>query len=60
MGRHKLKSVSRYVSKNGCEWNSNPCPHQPESYSGIEVAAILKRRTALTTQPLQLCVDSGM
>jgi len=22
--RHKLKSVSGYVSKNGCEWDSNP------------------------------------
>jgi len=44
--RHKLKSASRYVSKNGCEWDSNPYPHQPETYSVIEVAAILKRRTA--------------
>jgi len=40
--------------------NGNPCPHQPETYSDIEVAAILKRRTALTTQPSQLYVDSGM
>jgi len=31
--RHKLKSSSGYVSKNGCEWDSNPCPHQPEIYS---------------------------
>jgi len=30
MGRHKLKSALEYVSKNGCEWDSNPCPHQPE------------------------------
>jgi len=22
-----------YVSKNGLEWDSNPCPHQPETYS---------------------------
>jgi len=36
-----------------------PMPAPPETYSGIEVAAILKRRTALITQPLQLCVDSG-
>jgi len=28
-------------------WDSNPCPHQPVTYTGIEVAAILKRRTAL-------------
>jgi len=46
------------MAANGID--SNPCPHQPETYSGMEVAAILKRRTALTTQPLQLCVDSGM
>jgi len=26
--RHKLKSASGYVSKNGCEWDLNPCPHQ--------------------------------
>jgi len=50
MRHHKLKSASGYVCKNGCEWDSNPCPHQPETYSGIEVAAILKRRTALTTR----------
>jgi len=25
---------SRSVSKNGCEWVSNPCPHQPETYTG--------------------------
>jgi len=37
MGRHKLKSASEYVSKKGC-------PHLPKTYSGIEVAAILKRR----------------
>jgi len=51
--RHKLKSASGYVSKNGCEWDShsNPCPHQTETYSGIEVAAILKRRTAATAMP---------
>jgi len=24
-----------YSSKNGCEWISNPCPHQPEMYFGI-------------------------
>jgi len=48
LNRHyKLKSTSGYVRKNGCErLNSNPCPHQPETYSGIEIAAILKRRTA--------------
>jgi len=58
--RHKLKLASGYdVSKNGCEWNSNPCPHQPETYSGIEVAVIVKCRKALNTQPPQLCVDSG-
>jgi len=34
-------------------------PHQPETYSGIEVVAILKRRAALTSQTSQLCVDSG-
>jgi len=55
--RHKLKSASGYVSKNGCEWDSNP--YQPETYSGIEATAILKHRTALFTQPLQLGVDSG-
>jgi len=32
MGRHKLKSASGYVSKNGYEWDSNPCPHQPVTY----------------------------
>jgi len=41
-GSHKLKSASRYISKNGCEWDSNSCPHQPEINSGIEIAAILK------------------
>jgi len=45
LGRHKLKPALGYVSKNGCERDSNPCPHQPETYSGIKVAAILKRRT---------------
>jgi len=55
----KLKSASGYVSKIGCEWDSNPCLHQPETYSGVEVAAILKRRMDLNTQPLQLCVDSA-
>jgi len=34
--RHKLKSASG----NGCKWDSNPCLHQPETYSGIEVTAI--------------------
>jgi len=29
MRRHKLKSALGYVSKNGCKWGSNPCPHQP-------------------------------
>jgi len=28
---HTLKSASGYVSKNGCEWDSNSCPHQPET-----------------------------
>jgi len=37
-----------------------PMPHQTETYYGKEVATILKRRTALTTQPPQLCVDSGL
>jgi len=36
-------------AKNGCEWYSNPCPHQPQTYPGIEVAAILKRKTAVAT-----------
>jgi len=44
--RNKLKS-SRVMSANGCEWDSKPCPHQPETCSEIEVMAILKRRTAL-------------
>jgi len=25
------------VSKNGSDWDSNSCPHQPETYYGIEV-----------------------
>jgi len=58
--RHKLKSALRYVGKNGCKWDSNPCLHQPDTYSGIEVAAILKHKTALTTQALQLYADSSM
>jgi len=43
---HKLKSALGYVSKNDCEQDSNLCPHQPETYSAIEVKAILKRMTA--------------
>jgi len=35
------------------------CLNQPQGISGIEFAAILKRKTDLTTQPSQLCVDSG-
>jgi len=27
--RHKLKSILGYVSKNGYEWDSNPCRNQP-------------------------------
>jgi len=34
-GSHKLKSVSGYVSESGCEWDSNPCPHQPETYFDV-------------------------
>jgi len=48
--RHNLKPTLRYVSKNACEWNSNPCPHQPGTYRGIKVAAILERRKALEQQ----------
>jgi len=47
-GMHRIIS-SRYVSKNGCGWASNPRKHQSETYSGIEgleVAAIFKRKTA--------------
>jgi len=44
MKRHKLKSALGYVSKNGCELDSNSCPHHPETYSGIEVAAIYAGR----------------
>jgi len=33
--------------QNGCEWDSNPCPRQPETNSGIEVAAILQCKMAL-------------
>jgi len=45
--------------KNGCEWDSNSYPCQPETCRGIEVTVIFKRRTTLTAQPPQLCVDSG-
>jgi len=55
-----LISASGYISKNDCKWNSNPCLHQPETYSSNEVMAILKRRTTLTTRPSQLCVDSSI
>jgi len=44
-------------AKNGCK---NTCPHLPaETYSSIEIGAILERRKALITQPPQLCVDSS-
>jgi len=33
--------------------------HAHTNQTGIEVAAIFKRRTALTTQPSQLYVDSS-
>jgi len=29
---HKLRTASGYVSKNGCEWDSNTCPYQLETY----------------------------
>jgi len=38
---------------------TNLCLHQPETYSGIEVAVNLKRWTALTFSPSQFCVYSG-
>jgi len=34
-------------------------PEPTRDISGIEVTAILKRKTALTAQPSKLCVDSG-
>jgi len=40
---YKAFFSSGHVSKNSCKWNANPCLHQPEMYSGIEFAAILKR-----------------
>jgi len=51
----KWKSYHYVKEEDGRWYNSLKC-----KYFGIEeVAAILKRRTALTTQPSQLCVDSG-
>jgi len=32
MEHPKLKLASWYVQKNCCEWYSNPCPHQPQTY----------------------------
>jgi len=37
--RHELPPARR-ISKNGCEWDSNPWPHQLETCPGIKVAAI--------------------
>jgi len=42
---HELKSISSYVSKNGCEWDLNPCPHHefesmPAPWVRIPFAAI--------------------
>jgi len=53
--RHNLKSTLEYVSKNACEWNSNPCLYQPETYPGIKVAAILERRKVLDQSAVAAC-----
>jgi len=34
--RHKVFFSSGYISNNGCEWDSNPCPHHPDKYCGIK------------------------
>jgi len=39
---HKLLLDRGYIIKNGCEWDSNPCPHQRETCPEIDVATILK------------------
>jgi len=31
---HTLLSARDVSAKDGCEWDSNPCPHQPQTYSG--------------------------
>jgi len=36
-------------------WDSNLCPQQPETYSGIEVAAILKRKYFGPIHSSQFC-----
>jgi len=36
-----------YASRNGSDWDSNSCLHQPEACPGIEVAAILELSAVL-------------
>ena len=33
--------------KNDYGWNLNPCPQQPDTYIGFEVAAVLQRKTGI-------------
>ena len=33
------------VRKSDYGWDSNPCPQQPQTYIGFEVAAVFQRRT---------------
>jgi len=52
---NKLKSALGYVSKMTANGIRTHVHNKQETYSGTEVAAILKRRTALTPQSPQFC-----
>jgi len=51
MKREDKKVIGFYqprdLVKNGCKWDLNTCLHQPETYPGIKVVAILKPSTAI-------------